>query len=82
MMKCALIFIALTLAGCQPTPEQEEKIKAGLPPGCTLKDLGRYGDIDSVLVVTCDDRRTTAINYMTHRLEGKFIVHRRWVTIQ
>lgn len=44
--------LALALAGCfEPTPEQIQNVNENLPEGCTLHDLGRYGQIDNLVVV-------------------------------
>lgn len=63
-MKWALVGLAaLLLAACQPTAQQEARIKATLPAGCEVRYLGSYGDVEHVVVVLCDGRHTATTNY-------------------
>lgn len=63
-MKRVLPIIALlALCGCDPTPEQEAKMKAALPAGCSIQDLGRYGNVSDVVVVWCNGRVTRTESY-------------------
>lgn len=60
------IFIAAfaaTLGGCDPTPEEQASMSASLPAGCSIRDLGSYGDVRHVVVVFCDGRRTSSMSY-------------------
>lgn len=67
-----IVASALTLAGCDPTDEQVAKVRAALPAGCVVRDLGSYGDINHLVVVTCNDRRTQTQNFRQH--QGKTTV--------
>ncbi len=59
-MKIAVVFfLGLLLAACDPTPEEIAKVRAALPPGCTVNDLGGYGEVRHLVVVRRDGRRTT-----------------------
>lgn len=57
-----LLFVAVLLSGCHDEAEEQARVKAALPAGCELQDLGRYGRARSVFVVTCDGQTTRSTN--------------------
>jgi hypothetical protein len=64
MKRIFLILIAtLALTGCDPSADEQAHMREVLPPGCTISDLGSYGDIDHVITVICDGRRTQTQSY-------------------
>jgi hypothetical protein len=38
-------------------------VRANMPDGCSIRDLGSYGDVRHVIAVFCDGRRTSSLNY-------------------
>lgn len=61
------LALVLLLAGCGVSPEQKMYVESHLPAGCTVHDLGSYGSIDMLVVVTCNGRQTTStIGYNSH----------------
>lgn len=64
-MRYIIAAIALlSLAACDPTEEEKNNVRNKLPSGCYLTDLGTYGEIRRLIVVTCDNRKTTTANYI------------------
>lgn len=63
MKFAVLIFAALFLAACDPTQAEIEKVRAAMPPGCTLTDVGDYGGVRHLVIVRCDGRRTSTQSY-------------------
>lgn len=62
-MKIAAIVVAsLLLAGCAQTEEEKAVVRTKLPAGCQLMELGEYGSIRNLIIVTCRNRDTTTIN--------------------
>jgi hypothetical protein len=70
MKKIALIA-ALALMGCNEEQRQLElnSINTKLPEGCTMGDMGTYGNISHVLVVICMGAKTTSTS--TAWMSGK-----------
>lgn len=63
MSKVVLAAAAVTiLSACGPTDEQRARVRAALPPGCQIVDLGTYGNIESMVALICDGRQTTSLN--------------------
>lgn len=52
----------LLLSGCAPTDEQRVRVKQILPENCKLYEAGEYGDIDSLVVVSCEGQDVTTAN--------------------
>lgn len=64
-MKFIVLALAtLVLAACDPTPEQQAKVRAALPPGCTVQDVGEYGSINHLVIVNCIGHQTRTQNFM------------------
>lgn len=71
-MKYSALIALLFLAACDdPTPEQQQKLKEALPEGCTFTDVGRYGSIDNLIIVTCDGRLTEITQTHKSQSNGK-----------
>ena len=71
-IKVAAVAVAcLLLAACEPTAEQVSNVRSQLPEGCELLDLGAYGEIDRLVVVTCDGRQTVSTNSVIIKRAGK-----------
>jgi hypothetical protein len=67
----AVAAACLLLAACEPTAEQMTNVRSQLPAGCELLDLGAYGEIDRLVVVTCDGRQTVSTNSVIIKRTGK-----------
>lgn len=67
----AVAALCLLLAACEPTVEQMNNVRSHLPAGCELLDLGAYGEIDRLVVVTCDGRKTVSTNSVIIKSSGK-----------
>ena len=79
MKKFSILAVGLLLAACDPTPEQQAAVRSGMPAGCSIRNLGRYGDIDNLVVVFCDGRRASITQYTeqhgkTHNLQTTLVV--------
>lgn len=70
-----LLAAALTLTGCfdKPTPEEQAAAKAALPPGCVIHNIGNYGDIHNLVVIVCDGRKVSSLNYTESHSVGKTV---------
>ena len=55
-------------------------IEKRLPPGCKVIDLGQYGNVQKVIAIMCDDRKTETMNY-TERTIGRVPVARGRVVV-
>ena len=77
--KCVVFISVLFLAACEPTEEQQKNLKEALPPGCEIVYNDRYGDINSLLVITCDKNDTVQI--FTNTNQGKVQVETNTVWI-
>ncbi len=54
----------------QPSAAEIQNIQRNLPAGCQFHDLGSYGDINHVIAVTCDGRKTSANSHIEYH--GKY----------
>lgn len=63
-MKKIVLIAALALMGCNEDQLQLEinSINTKLPKGCTMSDMGYYGNISHVLVVVCEGAKTISTN--------------------
>lgn len=67
-----LVTVALIIESIWPSPpyvspeeyrrQRDEAVEHSLP-GCEFKTFHRYKDIDRLVVVICDGRKTTSTNY-------------------
>lgn len=71
MRTTILMIAALALAACEPSEQEKERVRRELPAGCTVKDLGAYGEARSLMVVVCDGRPTRTNNF-TYVTGGKY----------
>lgn len=75
MKKLLITAIAVVLlAGCKTAQEELAAINSRMPEGCTMIDLGSYGDIDNLMVATCDGRATETTMGQRSRMVGKVYV--------
>ncbi len=62
--------------GCTgPSPQEEAYVSQALPEGCKVSDLGSYGTIAHLVVVTCDGRKsqTSAFNLRVGKTYREYI---------
>lgn len=72
MKKIVLAMAALTaLAACEPTEEQKQNLKKALPEGCVAHDIGRYGEINRLVIIECNGRKVSAAYSSDTRSSGK-----------
>lgn len=55
--------LIVALGACQASPEQKAYVRENLPAGCEVHDLGPYGGLIQLVVVTCEGRASTASNF-------------------
>lgn len=67
----ALIATVLLLAACEPTEEEKTNLRAVLPEGCVIHDVGSYGSLEQLLVIVCDGRNVTNTGFYVTRSNGK-----------
>lgn len=73
-MRIVVLFLMMaTLVGCEPSPEEQARVRSALPAGCVIHSVGSYGDIRELVFVICDGRRTSSLNWMERH--GKFSDH-------
>lgn len=46
-------------------------VKANIPEGCTLHDLGAYPDLRRLIIVTCNGQTTVSTNYSWPMSKGR-----------
>ena len=66
----ALLLVAF-VAGCKPTAEEMNRVQGALPEGCTIIDLGKYGEIDRLVMIRCAGYDTVSTNTVESRRTGK-----------
>jgi hypothetical protein len=54
-----------------PSPEQIQNLESVLPEGCTATDIGSYGKIDNMVIITCEDHRVDASYTYMYQKHGK-----------
>jgi hypothetical protein len=70
----AVLAIVIALTGCKVDPERDaERVKASLPEGCTIFDLGPYGEIESLIMIKCDGRDTVSTNTHDAQSDGRWL---------
>lgn len=83
-MKTIIVALAagIALSGCtdEERAEQRTIIKGKLPAGCTVQDVGEYGQFDHVLVVVCNGQRTTSAMLSQQYSCGKTYCRRNMIT--
>jgi hypothetical protein len=42
-----------------------------LPEGCVVNDIGSYGSIDNLIIITCDGRQVQATHTYMYQSNGK-----------
>lgn len=71
-MKPVVAIVALLfLTACEPSAEEQRRVTQQLPPGCTVQDVGSYGDVSHLIIVDCAGRQTRTMNYQQQ--SGKYI---------
>lgn len=78
MRTLIVVLAALSLAACEPTEKQKARVRGALPPECSLVDLGSYGDVDDLVVVTCGGRQARTLHYRYSRPQGR---QTRWFNV-
>jgi hypothetical protein len=68
------------LAGCETSEEEKNRVEEALPEGCVLIDLGQYGNIDALVMITCEGRKTTSVNILEHTAAARSAATDRAVT--
>lgn len=74
MHRFLALLSLLALSACDPSESEKAHMAANLPAGCVLRDLGSWGDIEHVVMVLCDGRKTTSMNYQQRRWVGRAVV--------
>lgn len=54
-----------------PSPQEIYNLERALPEGCTATDIGSYGKIDNMVIISCDDRRVDASYTYMYERHGK-----------
>lgn len=74
------LVVACTVKFPPPTAEEmrtarEAKLAAQLPDGCTVTDLGRFGEIDQMVAISCEGKTVVSTIDVTRRtqLVGKIM---------
>jgi hypothetical protein len=67
-MACAALLI---LAACEPTEEEKQNLKKSLPEGCVAHDIGKYGEINRLVIIECTGKNVTATYSSDTRSNGK-----------
>lgn len=70
-MKKILIIGLLFLAACKPTEEEKQNLMNALPEGCVVNDIGSYGSIDNLIIITCDGRQVEATHTRMLQQNGR-----------
>lgn len=66
MKKTSMIVAAamcLGLSACEPTSEDNARVKRMLPPGCEIMNLGQWGNISQLVVVNCAGHSARATHW-------------------
>ena len=72
MKKFMLAAAALiVLAACKPTEEEKQNLEKALPEGCVAHDIGKYGEINRLVIIECTGRNVTATYSSDTRSNGK-----------
>lgn len=60
--KIGILIAAVLLSACsEPKEESRARIEANLPEGCQFFDLGVYGKINTLVMITCDYKIVTTV---------------------
>lgn len=54
-----------------PSQEEIRNLESVLPEGCTATDIGSYGKIDNMVIITCEGRRVDATYTYMYEKHGK-----------
>lgn len=57
-----MVIASLVLAGCESAEQiqdAKDRIQNKLPKGCVMTDLGRYRNLERLVVIQCPARTTT-----------------------
>ncbi|MGA0540691.1 lipoprotein [Neotabrizicola sp. VNH66] len=73
---------ALFLAACETEEEQRDRINRTMPDGCVMSDLGEYKEIDRLIVIQCDGRKTTTTVGTDIHHSGKFTYRDSFVAVR